>query len=128
MVKNPVGLNQVIDMIALDSEPFSVAAVLNAQYADGIDVSWIWDAQFEQFTSLDIPTFWVSGERYSDLALRFEVAGVPEERIQIKENLHQLVDAFQEAPTKKIYVLATYTAVNQLRSILTEKGYLKGDS
>ncbi len=44
LVKNPVGLNQVLDMISTDKAPFSFVGLLNANYADGIDTSWIWDA------------------------------------------------------------------------------------
>ncbi|MDI2601458.1 DUF1727 domain-containing protein, partial [Listeria monocytogenes] len=47
LVKNPVGLNQVIDMVGTESEPFSFVGLLNANYADGIDTSWIWDGNFE---------------------------------------------------------------------------------
>lgn len=126
LVKNPVGLNQVIDMIALDPEPFSLSMILNAQYADGIDVSWIWDAQFETLPTLDIAQFYVSGERFKDLKLRLEVAGVPENELLVKENLEDLVASFKEAPTEHIYVLATYTAVMNLRKVLMVKGFLKG--
>ncbi|MGY3778539.1 Mur ligase family protein [Isobaculum melis] len=126
LVKNPVGLNQVIDMIALDPEPFSLSTILNAQYADGIDVSWIWDAQFETLPTLNIAQYTVSGERYQDLKLRLEVAGIPEDELIIKEDLEALVASFKDAPTKNIYVLATYTAVINLRKVLTEQGFLKG--
>ena len=54
LVKNPVGINQVIDMIGLAPYPFSLVALLNANYADGIDVSWIWDGNFEHFADMDI--------------------------------------------------------------------------
>ena len=47
LIKNPVGANQVIDMMKTDDQPFSLIALLNANYADGIDTSWIWDTDFE---------------------------------------------------------------------------------
>ncbi|MBU8990791.1 DUF1727 domain-containing protein, partial [Faecalibacterium prausnitzii] len=64
LVKNPVGLNQVLDMIETDPEPFSFVFLLNANYADGIDTSWIWDGDFEKLTQHDIKQYMTGGERY----------------------------------------------------------------
>lgn len=55
LIKNPVGATQAIEMIKLAPYPFSLSVLLNANYADGIDTSWIWDADFEQITQMDIP-------------------------------------------------------------------------
>src|SRR5699024_1920850 len=67
LVKNPVGLNQVLDMIARDPEPFSFVSILNANAADGTDISWIWDANYESITDMTIKQFTVSGERVEDI-------------------------------------------------------------
>ena len=76
LVKNPVGLNQVLNMIATDREPFSLGFLLNAHYADGIDTSWIWDGNFEQFAQADVRQYLTGGERYRDISTRLEMAGV----------------------------------------------------
>lgn len=76
LVKNPVGINQVIDMIGLAPYPFSLVALLNANYADGIDVSWIWDGNFENFADMDIPAVISGGDRHTDMTLRLKVAGI----------------------------------------------------
>ncbi len=73
LVKNPVGLNQVLDMIETDSAPFSFVGLLNANYADGIDTSWIWDGNFEKLAALNLPatSLVVSGTRILPSGLRW---------------------------------------------------------
>lgn len=126
LVKNPVGLNQVIDMIGLAPYPFSLVSLLNANYADGIDVSWIWDGNHEAFAAMDIPAVIAGGDRHTDMALRLKVAGIPPERLVEKENLSDVIEAIKTVPTEHVYILATYTAVLQLRKELAQKGYIDG--
>ncbi|MEG0288180.1 MAG: Mur ligase family protein [Carnobacterium sp.] len=126
LVKNPVGLNQVLDMIARDPEPFSLVSILNANAADGTDVSWIWDADYESITDMNIKQITVSGERVEDIKIRLEVAGVPEEDLQVVPGIADLITSFKNAPTNKIHVLATYTAVLQLRKELANQHYIEG--
>lgn len=125
LVKNPVGLNQILEMIALDPEPFSLVSVLNANYADGIDISWIWDANYEKIQDMNIQQVTASGERVEDIAIRLEVAGVPKEDLKVIPNLQDVIKDFKNAPTNRIYVLATYTAVLQLRKELANQGHVK---
>lgn len=124
LVKNPVGLNQVLDMILTDPEPFSFACLLNANYADGIDTSWIWDGQFERLKDHQIPQFMTGGERYKDITTRLKMAGINE--MWQEPDLSKVIDKLKQMPTKHVYVLATYTAVLQLRRQLAEEGYIKG--
>lgn len=124
LVKNPVGLNQVLDMILTDPEPFSFACLLNAHYADGIDTSWIWDGQFERLKDHDIPQFMTGGERYKDISTRLMMAGI--ENMWKEPDLSKVIAKIKQMPTKHVYVLATYTAVLQLRHQMAEEGYIKG--
>lgn len=126
LVKNPVGLNQVLSLLELVPETFSFVSLLNANYADGIDVSWIWDATYEQIVHLPIPAIVAGGDRAEEMALRLKVAGFAEEKIQAIPDLKQVIAQFEKLPTKKVYVLATYTAVLQLRKELATQGYIKG--
>lgn len=128
LVKNPVGLNQVIDLINLSKDPSSFVCLLNANYADGVDTSWIWDGNYEALLSEKNPQpqTLVGGERAQEMALRLKVAGFDEESVQICDDLDQLIDSIPTLPTKQVYILATYTAVLSLRKKLAEKGYLKG--
>lgn len=125
LVKNPVGLNQVIQTIQYDKEEYDVGFALNADYADGIDTSWIWDGNFEDLPYKKIPEIITGGKRYKDVTFRFEVAGAPKKKIVTKPDLDKFIDEIETLPTKKIYILATYTAMLQLRSKLMDRHYIK---
>lgn len=126
LVKNPVGLNQVIDMIGLAPYPFSLVFLLNANYADGIDISWIWDGNHEAFAEMDIPAVIAGGDRHEDMALRLKVAGIPEDKLIETADLTDVIEKIKLLPTEHVYILATYTAVLQLRKELAQKGYIDG--
>lgn len=125
LVKNPVGLNQVLQMIESDPEDFSLAMLLNANYADGIDTSWIWDGEFETLLKSDIPSVITGGERRDDITFRLKVAGVSDQQLHETVDLDETLKAIEAAPTKHVYVLATYTAVLQLRKKMAEHNYVK---
>ncbi|MFW3653992.1 MurT ligase domain-containing protein [Vagococcus fluvialis] len=125
LVKNPVGLNQVIDTMAMAPFDFSLAALLNANYADGIDVSWIWDSQLENLQEMNIPKVISGGERKEDMTLRLKVAGInPDTLIEVPD-LKSVISEIKSAPTEHVYILATYTAVLNLRKELIQQGYIK---
>lgn len=126
LVKNPVGLNQVIDTMNLSPEDFSLVCLLNANYADGIDISWIWDGTYENLTKREIPQVLTGGDRRQDMTFRLQVAGIPDEKITELDSLNQVIQKIAKLPTENVYILATYTAVLQLRQKLTEQGILKG--
>ncbi len=123
LVKNPVGLNQVLDMIETDPKPFSFAFLLNANYADGIDTSWIWDGDFEKLARHQIPQYMTGGERYKDITTRLTMAGI--NNVWHEPDLTKVIDKIQQMPTEHVYILATYTAMLQLRKLLAEKEYIK---
>ena len=125
LVKNPVGLNQVIDMISHDRGPFSFVWLLNANYADGIDTSWIWDGDFERLPKMNIAEYITGGERYRDITYRLKIAGVPDRKHKVEPNLDHVVDDLPKLPTKRIYILATYTAMMHIRKDFAEQGYVK---
>lgn len=126
LVKNPVGLNQVIDMIGLSPYRFSLVCLLNANYADGIDVSWIWDGNHEALATMDIPAVIAGGDRHEDMALRLRVAGIDPATITETASLDEVLADIPKLPTDHVYILATYTAVLQLRKKMAEKNYIKG--
>lgn len=123
LVKNPVGLNQVLDMIETDPKPFSFAFLLNANYADGIDTSWIWDGDFEKLARHQIPQYMTGGERYKDITTRLTMAGI--DNVWHEPDLTKVIDKIKQMPTEHVYILATYTAMLQLRKLLVEKEYIK---
>ncbi|MGO2538786.1 MAG: MurT ligase domain-containing protein [Leuconostoc mesenteroides] len=124
LIKNPVGTNSVIDMMLTEKDEFSLLALLNANYADGIDTSWIWDAEFEKLHDTKIQAVATGGERYKDLRVRLKMAGFTDQAVY--EDLSEVVTAIKSLPTKKVYIAATYTAMLQLREQLSAKGYIKG--
>lgn len=125
LVKNPAGYDQAINTITLDKRVFNLAVLLNDNYADGRDVSWIWDVDFEKLSSLDIDKIMVSGIRLYDMAVRLKVAGLPEEKFVICENYEKLVNEIKECKHNTVYILATYTAMINFRKFLNSKGYIK---
>ncbi|WP_164511981.1 Mur ligase family protein [Lacticaseibacillus daqingensis] len=126
LVKNPVGLNEVLHMIERQPDDFAFAMLLNANYADGRDTSWIWDGDLEQLVAdPQAKTFMVGGERHEDVAFRMQVAGVPADTLIVKPDLGDVIDAIKTVPEQQVYLLATYTAVLQLRKKLAAAGYIK---
>lgn len=125
LVKNPAGFNQAIDTLCLNKESFSAAFLLNDNYADGRDVSWIWDVNFEKLRALQISDIFISGIRMYDMAIRLKIAGLNEDSFIIKEDFEELTDSLINSSSENIYVLATYTAMINYRKYLHSKGYIK---
>ncbi len=126
LVKNPVGLNEVLSMIQRQKQPFAFAMLLNANYADGTDTSWIWDGNLEQLVQSGLATsYMVGGERYKDIAFRMQVAGVPQSDLATKPNLDDVIPYLKGVQEDQIYLLATYTAVLQMRQKFSQAGFIK---
>ena len=121
LIKNPVGATQAIEMIKLAPYPFSLSVLLNANYADGIDTSWIWDADFEQITQMDIPEINAGGVRHSEIARRLRVTGYPAEKITEIAELKEVFQRIQQQETPHAYILATYTAMLEFRELLAQE-------
>lgn len=125
LVKNPAGYNQALDTICLNKDKFAAAFLLNDNYADGQDVSWIWDVDFEKLTSTNIDEIYVSGIRAYDMAVRLKVAGLNSNNFVIEEQYEALTEAIKNGKDDKLYILATYTAMINYRKYLHSKGYIK---
>lgn len=118
LIKNPVGATQALEMIKLAPYPFSLSVLLNANYADGIDTSWIWDADFEQVLNMDIPHMIAGGVRHSEIARRLRVTGYNAEQISEVADLSRVFEKIKNQETKHAYILATYTAMLEFRELL----------
>lgn len=125
LVKNPAGYNQALDTLCLSKDPFSAAFILNDNYADGRDVSWIWDVNFEHLNNVDLNEIYVSGLRSYDMAVRLKTAGLDSSKFSITEEYDALTERIKESNNKKVYILATYTAMINYRKHLHSKGYIK---
>jgi UDP-N-acetylmuramyl tripeptide synthase len=125
LVKNPAGANEVLRTLALEPGEHDLLGVLNDHIADGRDVSWIWDADFELLAGR-IRRATCSGTRAADLAARLKYAGLDPARIDIREDL---ADALRTAAADRadgaeapLFALPTYTAMLALRELLVARG------
>lgn len=125
LVKNPAGYNQALDTICLNKDNFSTAFLLNDNYADGRDVSWIWDVDFEKLHTLNIDETYISGMRMYDMAVRLKTAGLDPSHFVLAEEYDKLTENIINSKSDKIYVLATYTAMINYRKYLHAKNYIK---
>ncbi len=125
LVKNPAGYNQSLDTICLNKEKFAAAFLLNDNYADGQDVSWIWDVDFEKLTETNIDEVYISGLRAYDMAVRLKTVGLNPNKFVIEEQYEALTEAIKNGRCDKLYILATYTAMINYRKYLHSKGYIK---
>ncbi len=125
LVKNPAGANEVLRTLALDPGEHDVFAVLNDRTADGHDVSWVWDADFELVADR-VRRVTCSGTRAAELAVRFKYAGVPPERLHVVPALEAGLDAALAAGEGRLVALPTYTAMLDLRGLLVARGAAKG--
>jgi UDP-N-acetylmuramyl tripeptide synthase len=126
LVKNPVGFNEVLRMLTAATGGLTVPTMIaiNDLYADGRDVSWLWDVDFELLADGQAPLS-ATGIRGPDMANRLKYAGVPTERItplpaDLRVALNEFVDSIPEGGTG--YILPTYTAMLDLRAILADMG------
>ena len=118
LVKNPTGLNQVIDLTLLEKEPISLICLLNDNYADGLDVSWIYDSYYEKLRSIDIKDIYVSGLRAKDMKRRLEIAYLIRDNIEEFDYENQIDDIIRKAKADNVYIFSTYTAMLKLREVL----------
>ena len=125
LVKNPAGYDEAINTVSLDTGKINLAVLLNDHYADGRDVSWIWDVKFEKLSQLDIEKILISGMRLYDMAIRLKVAGLPQEKFIVTESYEELLKGLKETKSNTVYILATYTAMISFRKFLKTKGYIK---
>jgi UDP-N-acetylmuramyl tripeptide synthase len=125
LIKNPAGANEILRTLALESGELDLLGVLNDRTADGRDVSWVWDADFELLTGR-VRRVTCAGTRAAELALRLKYAGIPTERIEVVPDLPTALDqALDEAPAgADVYALPTYTALLELRAELARRGYV----
>jgi lipid II isoglutaminyl synthase (glutamine-hydrolysing) len=126
LIKNPAGANEVVRTIVADGGPKLALIALNDNIADGRDVSWIWDVDFEPLAA-GLDQLVVTGGRAYELALRFKYGGVPSERIEVLPELERALDrALDLTPSGgELVVLPTYTAMLALRRIAADRGLVR---
>ena len=121
LVKNPAGANEVLRTLTLESGEHDLLAILNDNIADGRDVSWVWDADFEVLGG-HVRRVTCAGTRAEELAVRMKYAGIDPDRIVVVPGLEQALDAARADGDGPLYALPTYTAMLALRDLLTRRG------
>jgi lipid II isoglutaminyl synthase (glutamine-hydrolysing) len=114
LMKNPAGANVVVNEACSDPRMRSAVIAVNDQAADGRDISWIWDADFESLVATGIPLF-PSGRRAEDVAVRIKYAGGQAEGAEPDVARAMRLAAAECDPGQVTVVFATYTAMLQLR-------------
>ena len=123
LVKNPAGANEVLRTLTLEDGELDLWLALNDNIADGRDVSWIWDADFELLAGR-VRRVTCSGTRAEEMALRLKYAGIDAE-IEVDRDLGDSLDAAVAAGRgdgQPLYALPTYTALLELRDLLADRG------
>jgi UDP-N-acetylmuramyl tripeptide synthase len=126
LIKNPAGANEAVRTIVDGGAPSLAVIALNDAIADGRDVSWIWDVDFEPLIPA-LDRLIVSGERAAELALRFKYGGLDPAKIEVLPALERALDRGLELvpPDGEVILLPTYTAMLALRKIVGERGFVR---
>ncbi len=131
LAKNPAGANQVLLLLHTiaskgERQQLNVALLLNDRFADGQDVSWIWDVDHELVAG-EVGKCWMGGNRAEDLAVRAKYAGWPAPG-DVTHEPGRLLDAILAgtAPGDEVFVMPTYTAMLDLRAELARRGAVAG--
>jgi len=112
LIKNPTGASEVLKTVDLNS---NILIAINDNYADGRDISWLWDSDFEQLKNAQKLVV-TSGIRAKDMAVRLKYAGIPPEKIIVEENIKKALELVSKSDNmeEKITVLPSYTALLQI--------------
>jgi len=126
LIKNPAGANEAIRTLLAGEPPTLVLVALNDATADGKDVSWIWDVDFEPLLPA-LDRLVATGDRAAELALRFKYGGFDEQAIEVVPELEAALDrALELTPAgDELIALPTYTAMLALRDIVARRGFVR---
>ena len=126
LIKNPAGTNEAVRTLVDAGGPRVAVVALNDDIADGRDVSWIWDADFEPLVP-GLDRLVASGSRAAELALRFAYGGLARDRIEVVPDLTAALDRGLELTPAggELTVLPTYTAMLALRRIVAGRGHVR---
>lgn len=119
LIKNPTGASEVLKTVDLNSK---IIIAINDNYADGRDISWLWDSDFEQLKNVKNPII-TSGTRANDMALRLKYAGVPSEKIEIHSDIEKAINYAVHCckQDEKVTILPSYTALLKINKLKLKK-------
>lgn len=115
LAKNPAGFNQNISAVMQDESLKDIIIVINDNAQDGIDVSWLWDVDFDRFKKTEVGSIIVSGIRCQDMRLRLKYVDIPS---MLEEDVEKAILERVENGCGNLYVLVNYTALFSTRNVL----------
>lgn len=115
LAKNPAGFNQNISAVMEDETKKDVIILINDNDQDGIDISWLWDVDFDRFKDADVNSITVSGIRCQDMRLRLKYVDIPS---ALEPDVEKAIQEHIKNGTGNLYVLVNYTALYSTRNIL----------
>lgn len=129
LVKNPTGFNQVLSYLLTEDKKVQLAFLINDNAADGTDISWLWDVDFEKLQNMQdrLDDIYTSGIRAEDMSVRLKYAGIYTDKIRLIKDYAALINEglSKTLPGSSFYVLPTYTAMLDVRKVLKNKFGLK---
>jgi lipid II isoglutaminyl synthase (glutamine-hydrolysing) len=123
LIKNPAGANEVLRTLRLETDGagLDLWIALNDRIADGRDVSWVWDADFELLDGA-VRSVVCAGTRAAEMAVRLKYAGLPPEAIEVVGDIPASLDRAVSGAGRRLFALPTYTALIELRKLLADRG------
>jgi UDP-N-acetylmuramyl tripeptide synthase len=124
LVKNPTGFNEVLKVVEREKRPVEMVVILNDRYADGTDVSWIWDTNIERLHQFaELRRIICAGTRAEDFAIRLKYADLWPITEIVEGDLEAVDEALRKlAPDSMLYILSTYTSLYRIRDHLLQGG------
>ncbi len=124
LAKNPAGANELIRTLAADDRPKQLLVALNDRIADGRDISWIWDVDFELLAG-HVQEVVTTGTRAAEMAMRLKYGGVEAGRLVVVGGIAAALDRALAGGEGPVYLLCTYTAMLELRAVLHRRGVVR---
>ena len=125
LAKNPTGFNQNLKIIEKDASPKAVAFFINDKEADGRDISWLWDIDFEELSRQEGCVVFAGGIRGNDMQVRLKYAGIPS---KVVKSTQEFLDELAKLPHEvNAYAIANYTALPSVKSALDAAESEAGD-
>lgn len=119
LVKNPIGMSETLSVISNDPDPKAIVFILNDNAADGKDISWIWDADFDILCRIkNIKALYFGGKRKEDMALRVKYSEYMLANFEFIDYKEELDKVFEQNDIQKVYILPTYTALFEVKKIV----------
>ena len=115
LAKNPAGFNQNISAVMEDSKPKDIIVLINDNDQDGIDVSWLWDVDFDRFADINASSITVCGIRCQDMRLRLKYVDIASD---LEPDVEKAIRQKLENGVGNLYVLVNYTGLYSTHNIL----------